>query len=254
MKLSIITVCRNEATKIDATFDSVRAQTFNDFEHIVVDGASTDGTVGIIERYRDRIGYWCSEPDRGIYEAMNKGIRKARGDYLLFLNGGDSLATPDVLENVFSPGYPEDILYGDMIKDDDGRRYLSSLADYSSSPFFFFTHTLPHQGSFIKRKLFEDLGLYDESYRLMGDYEFFKRALVKHKVTSRYLGLVVGVFDYSGMSTRPEFKSLQRRETRRARMATYGIPRYLLFSFLWGLYDLLIYRPRRKIRSLARHS
>ena len=251
MKLSVITVCRNEGSKIRATLESVRTQSYTDFEHIVVDGASTDETVEVIRQYSDRIAYWCSEPDTGIYAAMNKGIRKAKGDYLLFLNGGDSLAAPDVLERVFSLGYQEDILYGDMVKDDAGRQYLSSLDGYNTSAFFLFTHTLPHQGSFIKRRLFEELGLYDESYKLMGDYEFFKRALVKNRATARYLGFVVGIFDYSGMSTRPDFKRLQRNEARHARISTYGIPRFVWFSLLWGVYDLLVYRPLRKLKTLA---
>jgi len=250
MKCSIISVCRNEKNRIKLTLDSIRTQTFKDFEHIVIDGGSTDGTVDEIHRCAEKIAYWCSEPDNGIYEAMNKGIRHANGDYLLFLNGGDELAAPDVLEKVFASQYDEDILYGDMIKDDAGHRYLSSLNGYSSTPFFFFAHTLPHQGSFIKKKLFDDFGPYDESYRLMGDYEFFKRALIQHKATMRYLGLIIGVFDYSGMSTKPEFKPIQRSEVRKARLSTYGLSRFILFSFIYGIYDLLIYRPRRKLKKI----
>jgi len=254
IKATIITICRNEADSIRQTIESVLSQTYEDFEYIVIDGASSDGTAEIIASYAERLAYWVSEKDSGIYAAMNKGIRKARGEYLLFLNGGDSLFSADVLSRVFNLGRSEDILYGDMMKAKDGEQYLSSLAGYSDKPFFLFTHTLPHQGSFIKSSLFETLGLYDESYRLMGDYEFFKRAIVTNRASSYYLGFVIGVFDYSGMSTMAEFKGLQRREARRARRETYGLLRFLVFSLVWGVYDLVLYRPRRKLLSLLGRS
>ena len=250
VKASVITICRNESASIRATIESVLCQTFRDFEYIVIDGASTDGTADIISSYSERLAYWVSEPDSGIYEAMNKGIRRASGEYMLFLNGGDLLESVETLAKVFAAGHDEDILYGDTYKSDGARRYRCSFASYSMSPFFLFTHTLPHQGSFIRKRLFEELGLYDATYRLMGDYEFFKRAIIKGGASTRYLGFPVCIFDLGGISTRPEYKPLQQREARRARKEIYGPLIYCLYSAAWGIYDLFIYRPRRKLRKL----
>jgi glycosyltransferase involved in cell wall biosynthesis len=254
IKVSIITVCRDEAESIRETIESVLGQDCKDFEYIVIDGASTDGTAGIIRSYANRFSYWVSEPDHGIYEAMNKGIRRSKGEYLLFLNGGDILVSPNVLTKSFAVESGEDILYGDIYKADSGDRKLCSLAGYSASAFFMFTHTLPHQASFIKRKLFEDIGLYDESYRIMGDYEFFKRAIVGNRASIRYLGFPVCVFDLGGISTRAEYKVIQRIEANNARKAVYGKTRYTLYWIGWGLYDLFFYRPRRKLNKLFRRT
>ena len=101
MKISIITINLNNVSGLENTLSSVRAQTFRDFEQIVVDGGSSDGSVDVIRANSDWIAQWISEPDSGIYNAMNKGVRMASGDYLLFLNSGDCLASPKVLENVF---------------------------------------------------------------------------------------------------------------------------------------------------------
>jgi len=250
-KISIITICYNEVYTIKRTIESVFNQSFKDYEYIVIDGASTDGTVDIIRSYEKNIDYLVSEKDTGIYEAMNKGIRQAHGEYLYFLNGGDLLAGSDVLEKAFSTKGNEDILYGDILKAVGKKQYLNSFSGYSVTPFFLFTHTLPHQGSFIKKVLFDKFGLYDESYRLMGDYEFFKRAIVVHGATCRYLGFTIGVFDYTGMSTKAEYKPLQRSEIERARLSSYGALKYIFFHVIWGFYDFFIFHPRRRIRKLS---
>lgn len=250
---TIITICRNEARLLRATMESVLSQTFRDFEYIVIDGASTDGTADIVRGYADRLAWWVSEKDAGIYAAMNKGICKARGEYILFLNGGDSLAAPDILERTFALRRDEDILYGDIYKNESesGHRYLCSLSGYMMTPFFLFSHTLPHQGSFIKKRLFDDYGLYDEGYRLLGDYEFFKRSIIQHHATSYYLGFPISFFDLGGVSTRADHKAIQRWEARKARISTYGLGRYLIFGAAWAMLDLLVYRPRRKLRTLT---
>ena len=113
--LSIITINRNNAAGLRKTIESVVSQTYTDFDYIIIDGASTDESVDVIKEYADRITYWVSEPDTGIYNAMNKGILKANGEYCLFLNSGDWLYDNDVLNDVFSISPTEDIVYGNDV-------------------------------------------------------------------------------------------------------------------------------------------
>ena len=113
-QLSIITINRNDAQGLEKTLESIwKKQSFKDFEHIIIDGASTDNSINIIKKYASHLSYWVSEPDKGIYNAMNKGIIKAKGNYLLFLNSGDWLEN-DILARVFKENFTEDIVYADL--------------------------------------------------------------------------------------------------------------------------------------------
>ena len=215
-KVSIITVCRNEKL-IEETCRSVAAQVFDDFEWLVIDGASTDGTLEVLNRYRGYMSFFISEPDGGIYEAMNKGIREARGEYLLFLNGGDTLADPLVLARLFrfetdnpllaplKPTLKADIVFGEIVSRETGfmpwpimpvgRRRLGLV--------FFKMHTLPHQATFIRKSLFEKIGPYDTGYKIVGDYEWFMRAVLRRRASYEYVPLVVSIFNFEGVSARP---------------------------------------------------
>lgn len=117
MKLSIITINLNNLEGLKKTFESVFNQTFTDYEWIVIDGGSTDGSREFIEAHQDSFSYWSSEPDRGIYNAMNKGILQANGEYLSFLNSGDYYADSETLANVFCTNHEADILFGYMIRE-----------------------------------------------------------------------------------------------------------------------------------------
>ena len=199
--ISIITVCYNEAAAIEKTCQSIAAQSYSHIEWIVMDGGSKDGTVEILERYRSRMAHFVSEKDNSIYHAMNKGIRCATGDYLLFLNGGDALDNPSILQDIFG-GTPVtgDILYGD-IRLADGTLHKSmqnvTTIDYR---FFVRPQSLNHQATFIKRRLFETYGLYDETMRYAADYEWFLRVFAKPHVSWRNLHRTISVFDPGGMS------------------------------------------------------
>jgi len=215
MKVSIITICRNEKL-IEETCRSVDAQKFDDFEWLVIDGASTDGTLEVLNRYRRRMSFFVSEPDGGIYEAMNKGIKEANGEYLLFLNGGDALADPLVLARLFkfeadnpllAPLKPKllgDIVFGEVISRETGflpwpiipmgRRRLG-LA-------YFKIYSLPHQATFIRKSLFEKIGLYDTSYKLTGDYEWFMRAILYWRASYEYVPMVVSICNFEGLSAK----------------------------------------------------
>ena len=223
LKFSIITVCYNEAKNIKSTCQSVVGQNSCDFEWIVVDGASTDGTLDILEEYKDRIDCLISEPDAGIYNAMNKGISKASGEYLIFMNGGDSFSDADVLNAVASAPQKE-IIYGDI-----------AFAGQSSEVKYFpnvlregylLENMMPHQASFIQRKLFEQYGLYDESYRVAGDYEFFVRMIEVHGVSSTRIARVLSLFDNDGISSRAKFRALRKKENHRVRCLYFSRYRY----------------------------
>lgn len=214
-KLSIITICRNEEKNIERTLQSVLNQTFRDFEYIVIDGASTDGTVEKIKRYKKRLTYFISEPDRGRYHAMNKGIKQAQGIYLLFLHAGDFLYNKKVLEKVFSLNYNEDIIYGDLIYTNKGIETHISFANNNLNYQFFKNKHLPHPASFIKKELFEKHGLFDESYKIAGDHEFFCREIIQYKASTRHVPEIITVYNLSGISANPEFESLLAKERKR---------------------------------------
>ena len=116
MKLSIITINYNNLEGLKKTYESVVCQTWTDYEWIIIDGGSTDGSREFIEEHQDKFAYWCSEPDKGVYNAMNKGIAKAQGEYLNFMNSGDRFYDHQTLNEVFSSGFQEDILYGNELQ------------------------------------------------------------------------------------------------------------------------------------------
>ena len=163
MKLSIITINRNNAGGLKKTIESVVSQTFDNIEYIIIDGASTDKSIDVILSHKDKISYWVSEPDTGIYNAMNKGIRKANGDYLLFLNSGDYLVDETVIESVFVERPQSDIVCCRCNVSQDGKVIWVSNPPQRVTFATLFFQGLNHQSTFIKRSLFMDLGLYDES-------------------------------------------------------------------------------------------
>jgi len=198
MKLSIITVNRNNAEGLRKTIESVISQTFNNYEYIVIDGASTDGSVEIIEEFSDEITYWVSEHDNGIYNAMNKGTLIAEGKYLLFLNSGDILAKNDTLLRVAEYFEDEvDILSGYVREQNkDGKdKYPPKTFSFKS----LYYENIPHQSEFIKRKLLISLGLYDEKLVILSDNEFNLKALMNN-ATYLFLDILVSYIDTTGIS------------------------------------------------------
>ncbi len=201
MKLSIITVCFNNKDGLIKTIDSVRNQTYKDYEFIVIDGGSKDGSKEIIEANKDLFSYWCSEPDGGIYQGMNKGIAHASGEYCLFLNSGDWLANNSVLQKVFSKGFDEDILYGDVIRVRGRRKMIIHYSkELTFADFYRVSAAINHQSAFIKRTLFEQYGKYREDTYLNADWHFFFKTIVQNNVSTKYLNIVTSVCDASGSS------------------------------------------------------
>lgn len=211
-QLSIITINRNNRAGLEKTIRSVVNQTFTDFEYIVIDGASTDGSVAVIEQYADQIDYWVSEPDTGIYNAMNKGIRVATGDYLLFLNSGDILYDRDVLKmsNVFLVKSIS-FLSGNTILEFNGKQTFNPAKEDIGFETFF-RKSISHPSTFINRYMFEKYGRYCEENKIVSDWEFFFKALVLGDESYQKLPFIVSVFDKFGISSNPENRLLMYQE------------------------------------------
>lgn len=211
-KLSIITICYNNAVGLERTLKSVAAQTFSDFEQIVIDGGSTDETKSIIDNYKSIITCWVSEKDNGIYNAQNKGLKIANGHYCLFLNAGDYLANENVLASVFNKNLPEGIIYGNMfIVFPDGKRTLGKMPQVLDLPHMI-GDTLWHPVSFIPRELFAKFGAYDESLKMVADYDFFLKVIMKHHVKTTSIGIPIAVFSLDGLSSDPKNKQQELAE------------------------------------------
>ncbi|MDR0864809.1 MAG: glycosyltransferase [Candidatus Symbiothrix sp.] len=193
MKLSIITINLNNQDGLRKTIESVVSQSFTDFEYIVIDGGSTDGSIEIIKQYQEKITYWVSEPDKGIYNAMNKGILQAKGEYCLFLNSGDYLYNSKVLQLFFDNEVKEDIVYGK----------IANHIDYPSKLRFSFmlAWSLPHPAGFIKRDLFGKIGLYEESNKIISDWAFFMLAIYVYQCSYKHIPIIISVFDRGGISS-----------------------------------------------------
>ena len=198
MKLSLITINFNNKDGLKKTIDSVVAQTFKDFEWIVIDGGSTDGSRELLEQYADHFAYWVSEPDHGIYNAMNKGIDHAHGEYLQFLNSGDWLNAPTTLQELFATPLDGDIVYGDQDYYEGNRLVESRKHPDALSLKYLYEWSLGHSSSFIKRELLAEAH-YNENYRIVSDWEFFLKKALENK-TFVHRPITVGCFDMSGIS------------------------------------------------------
>jgi glycosyltransferase involved in cell wall biosynthesis len=209
-KISIITINLNNAVGLEKTITSVLTQTFTDFEFIIVDGNSTDNSLEIIKKYNQQISFWLSERDNGIYNAMNKGIKIAKGNYLLFLNSGDFLNGKKALENFTNnTNFKGDIIYGDYKFEQGEKIYPDKL-----TPLFFFKSSLPHQSTFISRRLFEEIGYYNENYKITSDREFFVKCLLSNKYKFSHVQSFLTVFDLHGISNDKSTSDLKIKENK----------------------------------------
>ena len=202
MKLSIITINYNNSAGLQRTIESVLSQTWKDYEWIVIDGGSTDGSLDIIKKHASHFSWWCSEPDRGIYNAMNKGITHAKGEYLNFMNSGDCFYSSDSLLGLFKNTYIEDILICDAMYLYSGHEIV--FCDASSCNYdydFFMRGTLPHQASFFKRTTFDKFGNYDESLKIVADWKFFVETIYYGGATTKYVPIKMCLYEGNGIST-----------------------------------------------------
>lgn len=199
-KISIITINYNDAIGLEKTIVSVLNQSSTDLEYIIIDGNSTDGSKDVILKYQDKLTYWVSEPDNGIYNAMNKGINIATGDYLLFMNSGDVLVDDATILNGCAEKLVEDIVAFDCFLEKD--HTITGRRTHIEKPtlFYVYKNGFKHQSTFIKRSLFEKIGLYNESYKISGDYEFWIRSFLEPKTTSKSYAIPIAIFQLNGIS------------------------------------------------------
>ena len=201
MKLSIITINYNNKEGLQKTIDSVVCQTWRDFEWIVIDGGSTDGSKELIEQYQQHFAYWCSEPDKGVYNAMNKGIKHAKGEYLNFMNSGDCFYEDNTLYKVFGNNcISEDMIYGDWIRHESERNVFFH-APQEASLYTFYISNICHQALFIKTLILKTKG-YDESYHIYADWARWIELMID-SCTSKYIPVTICYFDaQNGISNR----------------------------------------------------
>lgn len=214
MKLSIITICKNEFNNIEKTIESVINQEFTDYEYIIIDGGSIDGTIDIINKYNSQISKFISEKDDGIFTAMNKAINIAKGEYIIFLNSGDYFVNNKVIFSVMNSTTNSDIIYGDVIF-----KYSNGFLMRRKSPInptfrYFYIDSINHQSAFIKRELYLKAGLFDLSLKITADYDFILKSIFSFKCTLHYCPLPISIFNLEGISSRRDLFDLQNKERR----------------------------------------
>jgi glycosyltransferase involved in cell wall biosynthesis len=199
-KLTIITINYNDARGLKKTIESIVSQTCKNFEYLIIDGGSKDGSLEFINKNLDEIDYWVSESDKGIYNAMNKGIKKASGDYVLFINSGDTLVSEKVIENALEYLFDEDIISFNInyLKDDiTTLRRPPKVINFS----YFYKNSLPHPSTFIKRSLFNEVGYFDETLKIASDWKFYILALFKYNASYKNVNQLVANFNLDGISS-----------------------------------------------------
>ncbi|AWG21454.1 hypothetical protein FFWV33_07860 [Flavobacterium faecale] len=206
-KLSIITINFNNRVGLQKTLQSVFEQSWQDFEHIIIDGGSTDGSVALMRENQDKFSYSVSEPDRGVYNAMNKGIAAAKGEYLLFLNSGDHFYSNNVLKKNHQHLANEDIIYFELEVIGQKKKFIKQYPDKLSFAYFL-KDSLPHPATFIKAKTLKNYGSYDEELRVIADWKFFIDSICKNNVSYRKVNNTLSTFYLDGMSSKPAKRNL----------------------------------------------
>ena len=210
VKFSIITACLNCSSLIERTCKSIIALNYKNFEWIVIDGDSNDGTLEIIKKYQEQISCLSIELDSGIYEAMNKGIRLASGEYLIFMNAGDTFYDCDTL-SIVSKNLGPDLLYGKTLKRSKNKDKICTYPDTINSDYLL-NNTLPHQSTYFKKETFSKYGLYNETYKIAGDYELYARFILKAKISYKYINKPLSIFYLGGVSSDKKFRNILKKE------------------------------------------
>lgn len=255
--VSVLTINRNNSAGLHRTLACLTQQSYKAYEQIVVDGGSTDGSVDVITDPRFKVDRWVSEPDTGIYNAMNKAIRMATGRYLLFINSGDELTDAAALEMAAATVQDKDIYYFSMeIRPAKGQgapsiKHYPEKLQFS----FFYRDTPPHQSSFIKADLFTRFGMYDETLRICADWKHFMLCVCRHNCTYQYDGRTLGVFYLDGLSS--DATQQQNVIAERKQVLAQEFPAFLddtrrLYAGVTDSTTLAILRNSRTIRWLRR--
>lgn len=233
MKITVITISLNRGYEIEKTIQSVLTQTYQNLEYWVIDGGSTDETHQILERYKNQLNF-VSEKDNGIYHAMNKGIGKSNGDYLIFLNAGDYFFSDLSLQTLIGNTNREDLIFGDILIKENDQSRLETFPDILSFDFFL-NNYLPHPGTLIKRSLFNTVGMYNEANRIVSDWEFFLHSICKFNATYKHVSSEVSVFNAGGISQSLQNAQLHLTERTKVLDQHYS-------HFLKDYLDLAVYK------------
>lgn len=204
MQLSIITINYNNIEGLKRTVDSVLGQTITDYEWIIIDGGSTDGSKELIERTAaecPNVNYWCSEPDKGVYNAQNKGIMHARGEYLNFMNSGDTFFDENVLKHVFEKERTADVVYGDWLWCEGDEERLA-VNTHNPTMAWFQMSNICHQAMFIRLDALKN-DPYDEQYKVFADWAKWMKFAWEGK-TFEYIPYIICRFELGGLSGRSE--------------------------------------------------
>lgn len=225
IKLSIITINYNNRIGLEETIISVISQINQSFEYIIIDGNSNDGSKDVISKYKDKITYAISEPDSGIYNAMNKGVSKANGEYCLFLNSGDKLANNNVVNEILNFNPSKDIIVGDTILSDTSKVWK---APETISMLTFMKGSLSHQSTLIKRILLLEYP-YDEDLRIISDWKFCIDTLINHNKSYQKYNKVISIYDKTGISSNPQY--FEKANTERIAVLHELIPERILIDY-----------------------
>ncbi len=237
MKVSIITVTYNSEKFLADCIESVKKQTYGNIEHIIVDGKSTDGTLRIINKYSNSISSWISEPDRGIYDAINKGMRMATGDIIGVLNSDDMLASADVIMDIVAYFDQSDVeaIYGDLafVHPENSQKLLRY---WKGSPYkrsrFKYGWMPAHPTFYIRKELVSKFGEYENHYITAADYEFMARYLFSNKVKAAYLQKLIVKMRTGGASNSSVYKRLRANRRDYLAMKKNNIPFAFVVSIL----------------------
>ena len=253
--ISIITINRNNAEGLARTLTSTAAQFFSDFEHIVVDGASTDGSVECIRRFETGVTRWVSEPDRGIYNAMNKAIAMASGKYLVFLNSGDHFLNPNSLTLAAAQLQNFDLHYFALEIHTPRLNNVDNVLTYICPERLSFSFlgrsSLPHPATFIKADLFQRYGKYDESLRICADWKAFLLWVCKYNCTYKAHKMVLSVFYADGVSSLSSAAALiaqERREVISTEFPAFVDDLQVMLTATTDLPALKLLRSSRRIK------
>lgn len=212
MKLSIITINYNDAAGLEKTLESIIPHKVEGMELIVIDGGSSDTSYDVILHHKEGIDYYESEIDKGIYNAMNKGIKNSNGEYLMFINSGDCLMSNVDFEKIFDRMVGnEDIIYHNLEIVDGENRYIKiypKTLDFK----YFAEDTIPHTGTLIKKELFHKFGIYDENLRIISDWAFFMDCILLHQCSYKHIDKCFASFYLGGVSSKPHNFSLLMNE------------------------------------------
>lgn len=236
---SIITVVRNAEKELSPTLDSIKAQFYSNYECIIIDGASDDDTVAVAQSCKIRNLKIISEPDSGIYGAMNKGIKLATGEYIYFLNSADYFVNKSVLQIInecISESMRPDILYGDVIgyTKNGQKKYLKQPDEVTKE--LLFKKTICHQSLFVKKVLFSKYGFFDETFRIAADYAWLSDVCIKHNVSFKYKNIPIVYYSLDGVSS----------------VSTYSVEKYRVlrrnFGFIFILKNRYLRWFKKKIK------